>query len=188
MNVFELRRQVVGDSSDYVRSFIRVRDPRVSAAVDVEFNGGLLWPEPLIQLNPSFEPGEFVDELVAKDGLPDGRGSVTFERYTGQESDEQKKRIIASPPDVLLTNYVMLELILTRPAERNLIEGAKGLRFLVVDELHTCRGRQGADVALLMRRVPENLAFKPIEIDSEGGDALGPVACLIRPLTRPVST
>lgn len=38
-----------------------------------------------------------------------------------------------------------MELILTRPAEKNLIEQAKGLRFLVFDELHTYRGRQGAD-------------------------------------------
>ena len=46
----------------------------------------------------------------------------------------------------------MLELILTRPRERKLIDAAKGLRFLVLDELHTYRGRQGADVALLVRR------------------------------------
>ena len=44
---------------------------------------------------------------------PDGRGPVTFKRYTGQESDVEKREIIASPPDILLTNYVMLELILT---------------------------------------------------------------------------
>ena len=60
--------------------------------------------------------------------------------------------IIADPPDILLTNYVMLELILTRPDERELVEAAQGLRFLVLDELHTYRGRQGADVALLVRR------------------------------------
>ena len=48
----------------------------------------------------------------------------------------------------------MLELILTRPDERRqLIQAAQGLQFLVLDELHTYRGRQGADVALLVRRV-----------------------------------
>jgi very-short-patch-repair endonuclease len=51
----------------------------------------------------------------------------------------------------------MLELILTRPHERNLVKAAKGLRFLVLDELHTYRGRQGADVALLVRRVRDLL-------------------------------
>ena len=36
-----------------------------------------------------------------------------------------------------------------------LVTGAQGLRFLVFDELHTYRGRQGADVALLIRRCRE---------------------------------
>ena len=53
----------------------------------------------------------------------------------------------------------MLELVLTRPDERNqLVRAAQGLRFLVLDELHTYRGRQGADVALLVRRVRDACA------------------------------
>ena len=91
-------------------------------------------------------------------GFPDNKGPVTFGRYTGQESDEEKKQIMANPPDILLTNYVMLELILTRPDERKtLVNAAQGLRFLVLDELHTYRGRQGADVAMLVRRVRNTL-------------------------------
>lgn len=85
-------------------------------------------------------------------GYPDRKGPVTFRRYTGQEKDEERQQILADPPDILLTNYVMLELILTRVDERKLIQAAKGLWFLVLDELHTYRGRQGADVALLVRR------------------------------------
>src|SRR5699024_56334 len=78
----------------------------------------------------------------------------TFARYTGQESDEKRREIRNNPPDILLTNYVMLELMLTRPVERDhLIKMAQGLDFLVFDELHTYRGRQGADVAMLIRRV-----------------------------------
>ena len=89
-------------------------------------------------------------------GYPDGAGPVTFERYTGQESERDRVRILNDPPDILLTNYVMLELLLTRPRERRrLVEAARGLWFLVLDELHTYRGRQGADVALLARRVRE---------------------------------
>src|SRR6202034_2545826 len=71
----------------------------------------------------------------------------------GQESSEKRAAIIRNPPDILLTNYVMLELVLTRPHERGLVKAAKGLWFLVLDELHTYRGRQGADVALLVRRL-----------------------------------
>ena len=62
-----------------------------------------------------------------------------------------------TPPDILLTNYVMLELIMTRflETDKAVREHAVGLRFLVLDELHTYRGRQGADVAMLVRRVRE---------------------------------
>ncbi len=57
----------------------------------------------------------------------------------------------------------MLELILTRPQERPLIAAAKNLHFLVLDELHTYRGRQGADVAMLVRRTREAFAAKHLQ-------------------------
>ena len=256
MNVFDLRNQLVEDYKSYVSSFIQIRDDRIQSHVDEQLKAGLLWPEPLIQLNPAFKPAHHIDELVAegvlhktcktifrrKDekkqsddplrlhqhqedairvaqsgenyvlttgtgsgkslayiipivdfvlkngsgkgvqaiivypmnalansqrgelekfinlGFPDNKGPVTFARYTGQEKDEEKNQIMANPPDILLTNYVMLELILTRPDERKtLVNAAQGLRFLVLDELHTYRGRQGADVAMLVRRVRNTL-------------------------------
>jgi ATP-dependent helicase YprA (DUF1998 family)/very-short-patch-repair endonuclease len=88
-------------------------------------------------------------------GYAEGGQPVTFARYTGQEDDEARQRLAANPPDILLTNYVMLELMLTRhsPPDPQVVAQAKGLRFLVLDELHTYRGRQGADVAMLVRRV-----------------------------------
>jgi hypothetical protein len=93
-------------------------------------------------------------EKFLKRGYPAGGEPVTFRRYTGQDSDADRKDILANPPDILLTNYVMLELLLTRPDERKrLITAATGLQFLVLDELHTYRGRQGADVAMLVRRL-----------------------------------
>src|SRR5690606_25109008 len=39
----------------------------------------------------------------------DGRPPVTFKRYTGQENHDERAAILANPPDILLTNYVMLE-------------------------------------------------------------------------------
>ncbi|NKY99992.1 protein kinase [Nocardiopsis dassonvillei subsp. albirubida] len=93
-------------------------------------------------------------EKFLVNGYGAGREPVTFARYTGQESEEKRKALRDNPPDILLTNYVMLELMLTRPGDRSsLIKMARGLDFLVFDELHTYRGRQGADVALLIRRV-----------------------------------
>lgn len=272
MNVFELRNRLVSDYSNFVRSFIHIKDERVRDLVDRELEEGLLWPEPLIQLNPSFEPGESIDELVDAEilhpecrrifrikneprdpgrplrlhkhqadavklsrtganyilttgtgsgkslafiipivdnvlrhgsgrgiqgiivypmnalansqlgelekflryGYPDGRGTVTFARYTGQETDEEKQQIIAHPPDILLTNYVMLELLLTRPHERPLIQAARGLRFLVLDELHTYRGRQGADVAMLVRRAREAFAADRLQCIGTSATLAGP--------------
>ena len=93
-------------------------------------------------------------EKYLRDGYGPGREKVSFARYTGQEDEATRKRIRDNPPDILLTNYVMLELMLLRPEDRrSLIRMAEGLEFLVFDELHTYRGRQGADVALLIRRV-----------------------------------
>lgn len=259
MDVFQLRDQLIHDYGQYARSFVEISDSLIRRHVDDELEKGLLWPEPLVQLNPAFEPGGYIDELVDRGllhsecrsifrikpnphdlesalprdgqpirlhrhqveaieaastganyvlttgtgsgksltyivpivdwvlrnpgrgiqaivvypmnalansqlgelekflnwGYPDRRGPVRFARYTGQELDEDRDTIIANPPDIILTNYVMLELILTRPRERGLVEAARNLRFLVFDELHTYRGRQGADVALLARRVRE---------------------------------
>ncbi len=84
---------------------------------------------------------------------------VTFDRYTGETRDEERQRILDTQPNILLTNYVMLELMLTRPTDRLLLtQATRQLRFLVFDELHTYRGRQGADVSLLIRRLKERSA------------------------------
>lgn len=251
MDVFRLRNSVVGEYGDYVRSFLTIRNPEIERRVAEAMRGGFLWPDSLIQLNPSFEPGEPIEKLIEdgvlhaeclkifsdKDehgangkpfrlhrhqvesiraaragdnyvlttgtgsgkslsyivpivdhvlregsgrgiqaivvypmnalansqkgelekflcrGYPEDHPPVTFRRYTGQEKDDERKEIIANPPDILLTNYVMLELVLTRPWDAQLVDAARGLCFLVLDELHTYRGRQGADVAMLVRRV-----------------------------------
>lgn len=261
MDVFEFRDKLIEDYASYVSSFYRIKDAVIAKTVEENLRDGLLWPEPLIQLNPAFEPGRAIDELVKQgvlqseclkvfrrkpdryadkgplqlrkhqedalriaktganyvlttgtgsgkslsyilpivdevlqsgsgkgiraiivypmnalansqedelikylcygypvtDRFPDGKPPVTFALYTGQQRDEKRREIIADPPDILLTNYVMLELILTRPDERRLLDAAQNCQFLVFDELHTYRGRQGADVALLCRRVSERL-------------------------------
>src|SRR5262249_6794331 len=79
---------------------------------------------------------------------------VTFARYTSQDRGKDRDRILTDPPHILLTNYVMLEYMLIRPTDCSLLHQAtRALKFLAVDELHVYRGRQGADVAMLMRRV-----------------------------------
>jgi hypothetical protein len=66
MNVFDLRDRLVGDYSSYTRSFIKIADPRILDKVDSDLKAGAFWPEPLLQLNPTFLPGGTIDDLVAE--------------------------------------------------------------------------------------------------------------------------
>src|SRR3954453_10654904 len=54
---------------------------------------------------------------------------------------------------------MMLELLMTRQnsLDQAVISNAQNLDFIVLDELHTYRGRQGADVAMLVRRLRDRL-------------------------------
>ncbi|MDA2914970.1 hypothetical protein MYX77_13645, partial [Acidobacteriia bacterium AH_259_A11_L15] len=74
-----------------------------------------------------------------------------------------------SPPDILLTNYKMLDFLLLRPEDRKLWQhnGPETLRYLVLDELHTYDGAQGSDVACLIRRLKNRL-----------GCAAGSICCV----------
>jgi len=69
-----------------------------------------------------------------------------------------REEIKETPPDILLTNYVMLEYILTRFRDKEIFPEANlgVLKFLVLDEVHTYTGRQGADVAYLIRRLKQH--------------------------------
>src|SRR6266496_2840041 len=255
MNVFDLDQALIGDYSRFARSFTKIRATDIREKVDSLYGRRMFWPAPLISINPHFERGESLENLVAEgvldpqtaevfriDGKPivlhrhqsqavakanarqsfvvtTGTGSgkslcffipvidailrgrlqgeprrtqaivvypmnalansqmnelqkfldqsglppeirPTFARYTGQESDEERTLIQESKPDILLTNFMMLELLMVRQntRDRAVIENAAGLQFLVLDELHTYRGRQGADVAMLVRRVRDRLS------------------------------
>jgi DEAD/DEAH box helicase domain-containing protein len=74
----------------------------------------------------------------------------------------------AVPPDLLLTNYKMLDFLLQRPKDTRLwAHNQPGtLRYLVLDELHTYDGAQGTDVACLIRRLGHRLG---------GAEALCPI-------------
>ncbi|WP_290685181.1 MULTISPECIES: DEAD/DEAH box helicase [unclassified Haematobacter] len=95
-----------------------------------------------------------IEKFISQSGLSSDIKPVV-RRYTGQENPEERRRIADNPPDILLTNFMMAELLLTRQdaLDTKVIENASGLDFIVLDELHTYRGRQGADVAVLVRRL-----------------------------------
>ena len=72
---------------------------------------------------------------------------------------DDRKLLRQSPPDILLTNYKMLDFLLLRPEDQTLWRdnGPDTLRYLVLDELHTYDGAQGSDVACLIRRLKARL-------------------------------
>ena len=256
MSIFDLHSQVLADYRDFVRSFFTIADDRtwefVDQALDEEAR---LWPDPLLQVSPSYARSATVDELAGSglileetarifrtpEGQPfhlyrhqveaielartsrsyivtTGTGSgksltyflpiidsllrqpatgdrvaalvvypmnalvnsqvqelkkleasyshrlgrpfpVSFAKYTGETSETFREGLRQHPPQVMLTNYVMAELMLVRPEDQRFLDRVGGgLRFLMFDELHTYRGRQGADVAMLIRRLKERCA------------------------------
>jgi Lhr-like helicase len=258
MDVFSLRDSIVAEYRKFAMSFTTIHAEDIRQRVEAIYAQGRFWPEPLLQINPSYKRGANIEALIAggaldprtaeifrADGAPlslykhqeqaialgshgesyvvttgtgsgkslcffipivsavlsEKRGSaarrtraiiiypmnalansqleeldkfvanvksdrpITFARYTGQEDREERQRIAENPPDILLTNFMMLELLMTRQDEldRKVIGNCVGLRFLVLDELHTYRGRQGADVALLVRRVRERLSPEKLQ-------------------------
>jgi superfamily II DNA/RNA helicase len=97
------------------------------------------------------QKGEF-EKYFKKYAEIAGETPIRVEQYTGQEELTKKSEIQNNPPHILLTNYVMLELMLSRKDEKAFVESPI-LKFLVLDELHTYRGRQGADVAMVIRKL-----------------------------------
>src|SRR5690606_7869527 len=79
----------------------------------------------------------------------------------------------SNPPDILLTNYKMLDFLLIRAADTPLWvhQQPDTLRYLVVDELHTFDGAQGTDLACLIRRLKGRLQSPPGQLVCVGTSA-----------------
>lgn len=68
-----------------------------------------------------------------------------------------REEIKKTPPDILITNYVMLDYILTRAEDKVLFPfNDSALKYLVLDEIHTYTGKKGADAAFLIRRLKQH--------------------------------
>lgn len=96
-----------------------------------------------------------ISDVPRKSGSSEWPFGVRVGSYTGQDNNTIREgyRNKTAIPDILLTNYMMLELLLIRHEDQPVIDCCRNLNFLVLDELHTYRGRQGSDVALLVRRL-----------------------------------
>nr|MBP7498110.1 DEAD/DEAH box helicase [Bacteroidales bacterium] len=68
-NIFDLHKEILTDYKLYIDSFINISDSRIREKVNEEFDSGRLYPEPLIQFNPSFELAGSVDDLVKNGDL-----------------------------------------------------------------------------------------------------------------------
>jgi ATP-dependent helicase YprA (DUF1998 family) len=95
-----------------------------------------------------------------------------FKRCVTLPEDQElwtRHEVQALPPDVLVTNYSMLEYMLMRPLERSIFDETKNWLsanpaeqlLLVLDEAHLYRGAGGSEVALLIRRLTERLELSP---------------------------
>ncbi|MCY4014381.1 MAG: DEAD/DEAH box helicase [Gammaproteobacteria bacterium] len=125
----------------------------------------LIYPMNALASDQSRRIAELIDRTAAL------RGKVTAGLYVGGTGASSREEMAADhlienrdvlrerPPDILLTNYKMLDLLLTRPVDaplwRHNVPGT--LRYLVVDELHTFDGAQGTDLACLIRRLRARL-------------------------------
>ncbi|PNE04195.1 DEAD/DEAH box helicase [Alcanivorax sp. MD8A] len=120
---------------------------------------------------------EVIHEQAALKGLRvglfvggDGQGSKAMSK---DQVITDKETLRTNPPDVLLTNYKMLDYLLMRPKDQALWahNGPDTLRYLVVDELHTFDGAQGTDLSLLIRRLRARLGMAPDKLLCVGTSA-----------------
>lgn len=103
------------------------------------------------------EPGTYTEVSIIPSKTPGGKDSYTA--ITNRASMQN------DPPDILLTNYKMLDYLLLRPKDQDIWrhnqQDPNLLQYLVLDELHTYDGAQGADVACLLRRLKARLGLPP---------------------------
>ena len=279
MDILNFHKKLIDNYKTYIQSFLNIKDPTILKKVNDEIGDKKLWPEPLIQFNPTFEKGKLLSALVKERHLngeldniftgfslyrhqeeaillgaggkefvvTSGTGSgksltyiatifnhilnegestnnnvqavivypmnalinsqfeelkkfeiiylehyvgqkidkkgktadeiiyelqqltakrfpITYAPYTGQEDEAKREALRANPPHIILTNFMMLEYMMTRGG--NDVEIRKNIlgsiKYLVFDELHTYRGRKGSDVSILIRRI-KSAASNPIK-------------------------
>lgn len=117
---------------------------------------------------------------IMEEKIPDLK--ITFGRYVGDTEEEQSKALEIfkvmhpgeepvrsellsrqemreSPPNILITNYAMLEYLLLRPKDSPFFDGdlAKFWKFLILDEAHIYSGATGIEIAMLIRRLKDRV-------------------------------
>lgn len=104
-------------------------------------------------------------------------GSVTYALYNGDTPHKRdgtpaamgeildRKSLRQKPPSILVTNITMLEYLLLRAEDQQILNKSQGLlRWIVLDEAHSYVGAQASEMAMLLRRVREAFGVAPEEV------------------------
>src|SRR4030065_820707 len=103
MNVFQTHAEIVNDYATYIRSFLKINDPEIRNTVEKALSQGKLWPEPLLQFNPSFEMFGSLDDLAkAGEMHPDIRD--IFKGYSLYRHQVAAIRLGTSGKDFIVTS------------------------------------------------------------------------------------
>ena len=103
MNVFQTRADIVSDYATYIRSFLKIEDPVIRHTVEEALNQGKLWPEPLLQFNPSFEMYGSLEKLAQSGDIhPDIRD--IFKGYSLYKHQVEAIRFGTSGQDFIVTS------------------------------------------------------------------------------------
>ena len=106
---------------------------------------------------------EAIRQEVAEMHLPQQDQQLEVDSRFRQKRDAEspnrlnhREAIRATPPNILVTNFSMLEYLLERPIDAPIFEHSD-LKFLVLDEAHAYRGVQSTEIAFLIRRLKDRL-------------------------------
>lgn len=77
-----------------------------------------------------------------------------------------REQMQKTPPNILLTNYAMLEYLMLRPADSVFFEGiySNNWKFVVIDEAHTYTGAKGIEMSMLLSRLKSTIGLKKGEV------------------------
>ncbi|MDD4207898.1 MAG: DEAD/DEAH box helicase [Mesotoga sp.] len=122
------------------------------------------------------------DQIKRLRTLLSKQSDITFGIYTGETKSENdlaeeefrkihkspslsnelisREAMRKSPPNILITNYAMLEYLLLRPYDNVFFDGdyARYWKFLILDEAHTYTGAKGIETSMLIRRLKARIS------------------------------
>ena len=103
MDSFKIHSRVIADYRGYIESFINIRDDEIRSVVDKALTEGRLWPEPLIQFNPSYQTAGTFADLDPKEKLHQSLKDI-FRGYRLYQHQLEALRFGTRPTDFVVTS------------------------------------------------------------------------------------